>query len=1032
MVNNEVVTGLQRAWTIKEKLGEGDAGEVYRVESLIEKKPAILKRPVRAAFSSDVVRQAAQIEREARILRALAQHKFPDIQISTPKFLDQSPPGSEFSDRFFLIMTEAKGINLSGLARAVRFRTVNPDEIHLLSPAGLSSFENTYLETLVNSGQIPDLVILRVLDNLLMFLDCLHTISSQGEEPGYAGVVWNDIKPEHIFLQPQSGHITLIDWGNSHFLDASGATTDRRYARPDDFRQFLEEIGALLENTSLPLKSSLKWPSEKLDNQAINETISSLHSRIKAHLKKAVNDLEIAHQTEKKIIETQSFKYEDYLSLKQTQYQLLHLGEIPDFNTTRNFAIRIAEELIKAGEIGKFSTLCEQLSQDNAQDAKKWKLLAHISSLIPEEPALRSSLHYALKEEWPAVLWELRLAARYEPSPAWWPELSTITRELEFDGDHQPITPRTAIGRLILSLQSTIQYASQSTPPVSSENVISQDQANDANHLEERRKQLILNLKEEAIRRWSELEPVPPNSDIGYQEVVNYSKEILDLAPAAGKSLLQALEQPLAHYRIVMDAWERQEFETALRGLRRMLLWDPDRKRLITASLAIQSAAGWLARLRKGPHKDEALQDFVTRYELEGRETRNQVGPAGWLDSTLSALRQLRLGGESTETLVEYPLSRPYLSWLLELDSHKPILSIPGKQIQLQRKVLPERIDPGMRGVHETGLGDGQDIQISKPLDTWAPEASGSSARVFLGMLKGADRRNLPAAVKIMRPNRLDYALPLFREEVQILSLLRDVPGVASLIELGFLSLSDGNQLLSEENEKLADTFRGKAIRYGLDSTHNFLIDLESKAKIGLLPYLAIEAQIQNKNLLTLCDTGYTHGHFLPVLEGLVLTIQICDILEAAHSRNISYRDHKILHYYWDEAANGITMIDWNIAKRHPTGVSSEEARFDLVQFGARAMHHILTGRTAPGALPLGPTRPDEIEAAARSYQAQWTYDDQRLPKSIKDILENVMAGGYEKPGQLKEDLTLTFEQLSELANDEATEKPDPNQENQD
>lgn len=463
-----------------------------------------------------------------------------------------------------------------------------------------------------------------------------------------------------------------------------------------------------------------------------------------------------------------------------------------------------------------------------------------------------------------------------------------------------------------------------------------------------------------------------------------------------------------------------------------MLLWDPDRKRLITASLAIQSAAGWLARLRKGPHKDEALQDFVTRYELEGRETRNQVGPAGWLDSTLSALRQLRLGGESTETLVEYPLSRPYLSWLLELDSHKPILSIPGKQIQLQRKVLPERIDPGMRGVHETGLGDGQDIQISKPLDTWAPEASGSSARVFLGMLKGADRRNLPAAVKIMRPNRLDYALPLFREEVQILSLLRDVPGVASLIELGFLSLSDGNQLLSEENEKLADTFRGKAIRYGLDSTHNFLIDLESKAKIGLLPYLAIEAQIQNKNLLTLCDTGYTHGHFLPVLEGLVLTIQICDILEAAHSRNISYRDHKILHYYWDEAANGITMIDWNIAKRHPTGVSSEEARFDLVQFGARAMHHILTGRTAPGALPLGPTRPDEIEAAARSYQAQWTYDDQRLPKSIKDILENVMAGGYEKPGQLKEDLTLTFEQLSELANDEATEKPDPNQENQD
>ncbi|HEX7568789.1 MAG TPA: hypothetical protein VF355_09525, partial [Anaerolineaceae bacterium] len=108
----------------------------------------------------------------------------------------------------------------------------------------------------------------------------------------------------------------------------------------------------------------------------------------------------------------------------------------------------------------------------------------------------------------------------------------------------------------------------------------------------------------------------------------------------------------------------------------------------------------------------------------------------------------------------------------------------------------------------------------------------------------------------------------------------------------------------------------------------------------------------------------------------------------------------------------GIYMIDWNVARYHPEGLTNTDLEMDIVQFGARGLHHILTGRTAPGALALGPTRPEEIERAADSYQAQWTYDDQRLSSGLRTILERVLGGEYHHAVELGDDLKRTMMQL--------------------
>jgi hypothetical protein len=108
-------------------------------------------------------------------------------------------------------------------------------------------------------------------------------------------------------------------------------------------------------------------------------------------------------------------------------------------------------------------------------------------------------------------------------------------------------------------------------------------------------------------------------------------------------------------------------------------------------------------------------------------------------------------------------------------------------------------------------------------------------------------------------------------------------------------------------------------------------------------------------------------------------------------------------------------MIDWNVARYHPNGLTDHELHMDLVQFGARGLHHILTGRTAPGALPLGPTRPEEIEQAADSYKTQWTYDDQRLSDGLRTLIERVLTGEYRSAAELGADLKRSMMQIPDV-----------------
>ena len=328
-------------------------------------------------------------------------------------------------------------------------------------------------------------------------------------------------------------------------------------------------------------------------------------------------------------------------------------------------------------------------------------------------------------------------------------------------------------------------------------------------------------------------------------------------------------------------------------------------------------------------------------------------------------------------------------------------------------------------------FGPNEKMKLNDPLDTWlsaglrdfaVPEAAGSSARVFsvdYPPLNG-DYANF-SALKVMRPDKTRYALPLFENEIRILAALTGVPGITPMQAVGFLKMTDGEwpgeiAPLTTSLRTLASAshLRGTIDLYRLDEVEAFLSELQARVAEGWLAAIFLERRWED-NLYLRCDSGYTRGEFhrsFTVLEALKAAVQICEIIAQAHKRNIVYLDHKVLHYFWNEPRQQVYILDWNIGRQIANGNSEEVYAFDVIQFAARAFHHLMTGRQAPGSVNVGPNQPEDIHNAPEKYDPIWTYDDQkRLTEDELTVLGQAIQGSYATIQALAQDLQTLYNQ---------------------
>ena len=328
-------------------------------------------------------------------------------------------------------------------------------------------------------------------------------------------------------------------------------------------------------------------------------------------------------------------------------------------------------------------------------------------------------------------------------------------------------------------------------------------------------------------------------------------------------------------------------------------------------------------------------------------------------------------------------------------------------------------------------FGPNEKMTFTEPLDTWlsaglrdfaVPEAVGSSARVFsfnYPPLNG-DYANFPVA-KVMRPDKTRYALPLFENEIRILTTMQYVPGITPMLGLAYLKVTESHWpaeiaplTVSLAEEASANPMTGTADLYQPDEADNFLSELTDRVAEGWLAAILLPRRWED-NLYLRCDSGYTRGEFhrsFPVIQALEAARQIADIMAAAHDRHVIYLDHKVLHYYWNDPRRQVFVLDWNIGRLITNNNSEEVYAFDVLQYSARALHHLLTGRQAPGSVNVGPNRPEDIQNAPEKYEPVWTYDDQkRLTQDELDVLSQAIQGHYKTAPGLAQDLQSLYNQ---------------------
>jgi hypothetical protein len=268
---------------------------------------------------------------------------------------------------------------------------------------------------------------------LLRLLDSIHNNEVLDGEARQSGMIWNDIKPEHLYWDARHALMTVIDWGNGQYLEADGVTRDRQHSMNDDHYQFIQEMGDFLLECCPELHERLDWPQKIAPGEAYSGGAKPLQERLALLNAQVMSQVEALRTEEADLYATSRPSWEEVPHIDRVQRELVALGEMPNLAAALNFHARLALQMTSESNLEAFRKVCERAELLEATPSRKWDLLCEIAT-IGLGPAAQGSngvvsvfshaLAAGVADDWPSCLWELFTFIGPQPMPDWWVPIS--------------------------------------------------------------------------------------------------------------------------------------------------------------------------------------------------------------------------------------------------------------------------------------------------------------------------------------------------------------------------------------------------------------------------------------------------------------------------------------------------------------------------------------------------------------------------------------------------------------------------------
>ncbi len=590
------VTGRKRVWQLLETVGKGDAGEVLRVQAELGREQGVMKRPVQNVSGGTIVRQATQIENEGKILALLdgldvERHS---RKIHTPLLMDQSIEGTSSSANLFIISEEVSGVSVSELLR----------------------------RKMQGGSPISQVIVLKVLAGAFQLLQKVHE----------KGVIWNDVKMDHIFWDAEVNTLSFIDWGNS--LKLNSQNSDEKANPLLDYRQLLEEGRALMEQTSPELIADIGWPlsAGNLDDLEIN------HLQMRVEYMETYLTMRII---EYKLLFSRYLKSLNTLDgLKQTldlMQALQQLGVEVDITDLLSASQTYVLDLLDRGE-DKLAREAFRLLEAELSGtlSPNWQLAGFLLEHYGEsDPAiLAKMLHAVFESNWVDAAWIYRTSFLAEGTSPIGDSVINSMRTLQLN-----LKP---YAQIINDLE-TLRQQSRRWLETALQKKIDPESISTLQNLTDRVSQIQAS--------WQNLVPGEKLGDkfLLLRQVLEYFAN-LQLRPAT--DLQTSLLAAMSRIREIYRAWAESDLATARKQTRELFLLEPSLAYLSDLEADFARMIDWLDTLNQGPSDHQAVNKFSAALLDSLPPLAGRIGEVPWLTSLLHALSSMK-AAQAIESLRE-------------------------------------------------------------------------------------------------------------------------------------------------------------------------------------------------------------------------------------------------------------------------------------------------------------------------------------------------------------------------------------------